>query len=98
MLGAHVCQKRVSDLLKLDLQAAVSCDVGAGNQTRVPWKSSILNVNSTHIHSFEEPVSLIVFVQQHLDNGYGETCSHISQLYFPLFLMFLSTQVLPMFF
>jgi hypothetical protein len=31
---------RVTDSLKLEIQIAVSCHVGAGNQTLVLWKSS----------------------------------------------------------
>jgi hypothetical protein len=33
-------QKRASDLLGLELQPVVSCQVGTGNRILVPWESS----------------------------------------------------------
>lgn len=33
ILGAQESQKRASDVLELELQTLVSCNVGAGNQT-----------------------------------------------------------------
>ena len=40
MPGTYRGQKRASDPVEPDLETAVSCSVGAGNQTQVLWKSS----------------------------------------------------------
>jgi hypothetical protein len=42
MPGAQGSQDEMSDLLELELQMVLSCNVGAGNQTQVLWKSSLI--------------------------------------------------------
>lgn len=37
--SAHRGQKKASDILELELQSFVSCYVGAGSRTQIPWKS-----------------------------------------------------------
>lgn len=41
--GAHGSQKRASDLMELELQVVVSCHVGAGHQTWVLYRSTVLS-------------------------------------------------------
>lgn len=41
--GTYGNQKRASDPLTLELQRVVSCQMGGGTQTWVPWKRQCIN-------------------------------------------------------